>query len=529
MPEIESLYSKEEILTAYMNTIYLGNRYSGIEAASVGYFGRSASELTLDEAAYLVASIGAPEIVWDNPQTHKTRRDIVLGERGGGGSGENGKIKQSEYERALEVDTAAKLLPQDEQSSKGEIKHAPYFALEARRQLDGVVCGIVNSACESLPQGNYKVITTLNLQAQQIIENTLDETLEESGPAYDNAALVVINNHNREILAMSGGQNFQDPDFGQINNIIRQRPPGDLWHPVIYAALLENNSQWGAGRPFYDYPTFDQLESEDYLGSVSFRQALAESVATPTLKAAELAEDKQINDLAQELQLEYLEDCRTNCALLQSQAEDFSVRLDDLANAYATLAAGGSHRRPAYIRQVLKDGEEVVYERSSEARQALKAETAFMINDILADRDYWVNELAVSGRLAFKTDLSNDFRDNAFVAYTPDLTIGGWVGQQIYLKEPPEEIAAREAENFLVEKFFSNWRNPKILESNWPKPSSLQRLPTNPLSGLLNGGQADYYPASFQSTNCRYRWWSFWIKPAGNWQPAARRHLLLSS
>ena len=497
IPEIESLYSKEEILTAYLNTIYLSNDYSGIEAASVGYFGRPAAELTLDEAAYLVASIGAPVIIWDNPQTHELRRDIVLGEML-----EDGKIKQAEYERALAVDTTAKLLSQDAGSPKGDIKHAPYFALEARRQLDELVCGIGESACKSLPQGNYKVITTLNLGAQTIIERTLNEALEESDPGFDNAALVVINNHSREVLAMSGGRDFQNTDFGQINNIARPRPPGNLWHPVIYAALLKNDSQWGAGRLFYDYPTFEQIESEDYLGSVSLRQALAESVTTPTVKAASLTSGGQINSLAQGLHLDYLMDCQANCALLQARADGFNVRLDNLANVYATLAVGGSYSRPAYVKQVLKDGEEIVYERQSDDRRILNSETAFMINDILADRNYWTSGPTTQGTLAFKADFSGQFRDNAFITYTPGLTVGGWVGQQIHLEEPPEETAAQKAQSLLVEKFFENWGNPLILETSWTKPGSLRSLQTNPLSGLLGSdtGQNDYYPGSFRAS-----------------------------
>ena len=495
VPEIESLYSKEEILTAYLNTIYLGNDYSGIEAASVGYFGRSAAELTLDEAAYLVASIGAPVIIWDNPQTHKLRRDIVLGEML-----EDGKIQRTEYERALTVDTAAKILPRNGQSLKGDIKHAPYFVLEARRQLDELVCGIGESACENLPRGNYKVITTLNLNAQTIIERTLNEALEESDSAYDNAALVIINNHNKEVLAMSGGRDFQNTEFGQIDNITRTRPAGDLWHPVIYAALLENNSQWGAGRLLYDYPTFAQLESADYLGPVSLRQALAESVATPTVKAAGLTGNGKINSLAQKLHLDHLEDCRADCALSQARAADFNARLDDLANTYATLAAGGSYSPPAYVKQVLKNGEEAVYERQDDNRRVLSDETTFMINDILADRSYWTSGPTTQGTLAFKVNFSDDFRDNAFIAYTPGLTVGGWVGQQIHLEESLEETAARRTQNLLVEKFFENWGNQTILEASWLKPGSLRSLQTNPLSGLLSsgGGRNDYYPNAFR-------------------------------
>ena len=495
IPEIESLYSKDEILIAYLNTIYLGSNYSGIEAAAEGYFGHSAAELTLDEAAYLVASINSPSTIWDDQEYHLRRRNLVLSEML-----EDGKIKRAKYEAALAVDTSSKLREESEMEQEKDIKHAPYFVLEARRQLEELLCELDENACDGLPTKNYKVITSLNLAAQNILDQTVSETIEELESNYDNAALIVINNQNKQVMALSGGRDFQNPDFGQINNITLQRVPGDLWHPIIYAALMKDNPLWSGERILYDYPTFTLESDLEFQGPVSLRRALAQSIITPTVKAAHLADYDKINDFAANLHLDHLDNCQTRCDLEQTQASNFTVRLDNLANAYGSLASGGRHRRLSYIQKVTDDDQRMIYNRPDNSWQATGAETAFIINDILADEDFQPKAFADYGNLAFKADFSDDFRSNPFIAYTPSLTLGGWIGQQIHLEEEPPEEDARRGQSMLVTNFFQNWQNPHILAEAWQKPTSLQVRQTHPVSGHLinSAGQTGYYSSRFK-------------------------------
>ena len=496
VPEIESLYSKEEILIAYLNTIYLGSNYSGIEAAAEGYFGHSAAELSLDEAAYLVASISAPGTIWDDPAYHLRRRNLVLSEML-----EDGKIKQAQYEAALALDTGSKLREESTREQEKDIKHAPYFVLEARQQLEELLCELNENHCDTLPAKNYQVITTLNLAAQNILDQTVAATIEALESDYDNAALIVINNQNKQVMALSGGRDFQNPDFGQINNITRQRAPGNLWHPIIYAALIKDNPLWGGGRILYDYPTFTLDSDLEFQGPVSLRRALAQSIITPTVKVAHLADYDKINDFAANLHLNHLDSCQTKCDLEQAQASNFTVRLDNLANAYGGLASAGRYQRLSYIQKVSDDNQQTIYDHPDNSRQATGSETAFIINDILADEDFQPEAFANYGSLAFKADFSDDFRSNAFIAYTPSLTLGGWIGQQIHLEEEPLAEDARKGQNLLVTKFFQNWQNPSILTEAWQKPSSLQIRRTNPISGRLVGsaGHKDYYSSRFKA------------------------------
>ena len=121
VPEIEHLYTKDQILTAYLNTVFLGNNYSGIEAASRGYFDKKSRHLTLDEAALLVGTIQAPNAVWDDPQLHLRRRNIVLQEML-----KDKKITQKQYDKAFKVDTLAKIIPENIAPSIALATRAPH-------------------------------------------------------------------------------------------------------------------------------------------------------------------------------------------------------------------------------------------------------------------------------------------------------------------------------------------------------------------------------------------------------------------
>ncbi len=489
VPEIESVYSKEEILTAYLNTISFGSFYNGIEAASKGYFGKSAAGLTLDESALLVASIAAPNIIWDESELHLKRRDIVLDEML-----KDGKISQKEHREASAIDSLAKIQIVDAINLQGDII-APYFVSRARYQLNNLLCQDAYS-CANLQKGGYEIITTLDLQTQQTVEETIAKIIdrfEEKG--YDNAALVVLNNHSKEVLALNGGRDFYNPDFGQIDQIIAERYPKEIWHPLIYASLLENNPNWGAGRTLYDYKTFNLVQTDDFLGPVSLRQALGESILTPTIKAAHLADPQEINQLANRLRLADITDCQKNCAVYQALGDSFTSRLDNLANLYATFADEGRYQDLGYIKQVSNSYGQIIYERKESPYKVFDPQTAFMINHILADDDFKPAGLRGYPNLAFKTDLSKDFRDNPFIAYTPQITLGGWIGEQLPKSELPDKdsLLTKQAQSTLVEDFLENYAG--FQEASWKKPDELQIIKTNPLSGRIvpDGSRVDYY------------------------------------
>lgn len=493
LPEIEGVYSKEDILTAYLNTIHFGGSYNGVEAASLGYFNKSASKLTLDEAALFVASIQAPNYIWNNPETHLARRNIVLNEML-----KDEKITQAQYEKALKIDTLAKIIPQEDKKLK-DLKTviAPYFITEARKQLANLLCEDIDN-CAELQAGGFKVITTINLKTQLQIEEIISQNIDQIEVAnYNNAALIALDNKSKEVLGMVGGRDFNYPDFGQFNYISSPHTPGSLWHPLIYATLLENNSSWGAGRTFYDYSTFDFKQSDPFLGPVSFRKSLADSIPTPTVKAAYLAKPERINKVSTELNLGD-QDCQKNCAIYQAQALDFEIKLDDLANAYSAFASGGQYQDISYIQKISSGYGKTIYEREVDTYEVFDPQNAYIINHILSKDAPKVDNLKNYSDLAVKTNFSNNFKNNTFIAYTPEITLGGYIGNpgldnDDHVRDPQ---IIRSLQATLIEAFLED---SKDSNSSWTKPVELQSLQTDLRTGKIGGnGRADYYLDEFK-------------------------------
>ena len=498
VPEIESLYSKQAILNAYLNTIYLGRHYGGVEAAAQGYFHKSASDLTLDEAALLVASISAPAYIWSNPDLHLRKRNIVLGEML-----RDGRINQKEHEEARQADSLAKIQPEDDQIFNRDAM-APHFTIAAEEQFRQLVCQNTPTACPNLHEGGYQIITSLDLDTQHLIEEVIDDNIvqfEEKG--FNNVSLLIIDNQSKTVLGLMGGRDFNYPQFGQVNHMSKPKMPGKLLHALIYAHLLDNNSLWGPGRTLYDYETFHLNQELTYQGPVSLRQALAESLLTPTIKAAHLAGSENINEQLLNFNLNNFNQCDNGCATLLALGDDLNMRLDNLSNLYATFASEGKYQALSYIKEI-KDGEDrLIYQRQRDDYQAFSQSTAFMINDILSDAAYKPDTLKTYKNLAFKNSFHSLFNDNPFVAYTPQITIGGWIGQQVPQADDPEPSlqTGLETQTTLIKALLDKYTPPAEGAITWSPPAGLQILRTNLTTGQINSatGRSDYYAQDFKS------------------------------
>ena len=497
VPEIESLYSKQAILNAYLNTIYLGRHYGGIEAASQGYFHKSAADLTLDEAALLIASVSAPAYTWSNPDVHLRKRDIVLSEML-----RDGRINQKEYEKALQTDSLAKIQPEDDQIFNRDAL-APHFTIAAEKQFRHFVCQNTPTACPDLHEGGYKIITSLDLDTQRLIEEVIDENIvqfEERG--FNNASLLVIDNQSKTVLGLMGGRGFNYPQFGQVNHMSKPKMPGELLHALIYAHLLDNNSLWGPGRTLYDYETFRLNQELTHQGPVSLRRALAESLLTPTIKVAHLAGSENINEQLLGFNLNNFSQCNNGCATLLALGDDLNMRLDNLSNLYAAFANEGRYQALSYIKEVRDSEDRLIYQRQRDDYQAFSQSTAFMINDVLSDASYKPDALKTYKNLAFKNSFNNLFNDNPFIAYTPQITIGGWIGQQVPQADDPEPSrqAGLEAQTTLIKALLDKYMA-AAGPTSWSPPAGLQILRTNLRSGQINSatGQSDYYAQDFES------------------------------
>ncbi|MFN3301878.1 MAG: transglycosylase domain-containing protein, partial [Patescibacteria group bacterium] len=296
--QIEKKFTKDEILKMYFNEIPYGSNAYGVAAASQIYFGKKVSQLTLDEAALLAALPRAP--TYYSPYgEHKdkliARRDYILDQMF-----ELGFITEEELNEAKKTDTLAKIKP------KKERMIAPHFVIYVKEKL------IEKYGHRLVEQGGLKVITTLDLEAQQAAEEAIKENQERLKKfGANNAALVALDVKTGQILAMVGSKDYFDESIdGYVNVVTSPRQPGSSFKPIVYAKLFEKGytpetilfdveTNFGPDGTGKDYipKNYDLKER----GPITIRKALAGSLNIPGVKALYLAGVENVLDLAEKM------------------------------------------------------------------------------------------------------------------------------------------------------------------------------------------------------------------------------------
>ncbi len=433
---LEMTLDKEAILAAYLNRLPYGNQFTGARAAARGYFGKPLADLSLAEAALLAGLPNKPTRLnpWRNLDGARWRQLWILGRMK-----ELGYIDETQFAAALVEEP--KLLP-----GHARTFHAPHFT--------ELVLAQEPEAVAAAQRIGTTLRTTLDLNLQQAVEGIVATELarlaHQAGEGNDlQAAAVVIENAGGEILALSGSRSFFGSAAGQVNGAWRPRSAGSTLKPFTYLLALQRGTTAAtvlADTPIeYITPTgayqpvnFDRR----FQGPVSVRHALANSLNVPAVKLLdEIGGPTRLHDcLAKDLRFTSLAPAATEygLGLTLGNAE---VRLLELANGYATLARLGQWRPVRFLR----DGEksEIRNPKSEPDRvgsatkegQVFEAEAAWLIADILSDEraralSFGLNSpLNLPFRVAAKTGTSTDFRDSWTVGYTPDYTVGVWVGR----------------------------------------------------------------------------------------------------
>jgi 1A family penicillin-binding protein len=435
--ELTQRYSRDEILMFYLNQTYYGNLAYGIEAASRAYFGRSASELTLAECALLAGLPQAPG-EYDpltNPETAKARQRIVLDLMV-----KHGYISQDEADLAYgeELNFASTPFPIE----------APHFVAAVWTQLE-------RSYSEELLEGGLEVTTTLDLDWQQAGQDAVNRHLErlndpptgEPSHNANNAALVAIDPHTGQILAMVGSPDYSNERIdGAVNAALAPRQPGSALKPFTYAAAFDPDLEepWNPATMILDVGTpFITRRLESYTpsnygmvehGPVLIREALASSYNIPAVVTLDHIGLDALVRLTTRLGISTLTDTsRFDLSLTLGGGE---VRLVELTAAYSAFANGGYRVDPVYILEVRDQDGNVLYEWEPQVytNPVLDPRVAFLITDILSDNDARIpsfgpaSPLNIGRPAAAKTGTTTDFRDNWTVGYTPNLVTGVWVG-----------------------------------------------------------------------------------------------------
>ncbi len=438
--QIERKFTKDEILKLYFNEIPYGSVTYGIEAAAETYFGKSAKEITLAEAAILAALPQRPTTY----SPYGSNTDLLYGRQHW--------ILDSMVELNYITEAEATAAKNEEITFKertGDI-NAPHFVLMVREYLAETYGEL------AIEQDGLHVVTTLDTELQKIAEETVTEYAENNAEQWQayNAALVAIDTATGHIRAMVGSKDFFGDAFPegctpganckfdpQVNTTTRLRQPGSSFKPIVYTAALKKG--FTTETVLQDVETvFKNYDATDYTphnydlqehGPVTMRKALAGSLNIPAVKAIYLAGIDNVLDLAEDLGYTSLTDrSRFGLSLVLGGGE---VKLTEHVAAFAALAQEGSLHPANFILEVRDKNGNVLEEYKQQDKKVLETQTARQITDMLSDnsaRQYIFgaqNKLNLGNRpVAAKTGTTNDYRDAWTIGYTAQLAAGVWVG-----------------------------------------------------------------------------------------------------
>lgn len=433
--EIERRFSKDEILTMYLNEIPYGGTAFGIEAASEVYFGKKASELTLTESAILAGFPQRPSLYSpysSDPEAYIARTKEVLRRMR-----EEGNITKDDEE------ASAASLPYVKFQERGASFKAPHFVFYVQKILEE------RYGTNALEQGGLKVTTTLDLSLQEKAQEIVAEEISKvKGQKITNGAAVVLNPETGEILAMVGSRDFNDPDYdGQVNVAMSPRQPGSAMKPFTYVTALKKGYTastllmdvptkfpGGANQPDYEPVNYDGK----FRGPIQFRYALANSINVAAVKMLAMVGIKDVLTVAYDMGIATLpptEDTlkRVGLSLTLGGGE---VRLLELSSAYAPFMNKGYKVEPSSILKVEDRKGNALEESTPEKKGRVISEgEAYLIYDILSDNKarsevFGTNSLLnIAGyKIAVKTGTTNDRRDNWTVGGNRVVLVGVWVG-----------------------------------------------------------------------------------------------------
>ncbi|MBQ8996781.1 penicillin-binding protein [Candidatus Saccharibacteria bacterium] len=391
--ELEKMYDKEQILTMYLNESPYGGRRNGIESAAQTYFGKSAKDLTLAESALLAGIPNNPAVL--NPYNsygHEMlieRQHRVLDRMA-----ELGYITAEEAEEAKEVAILDTVRPE---ASQYEGILAPHFVLEVKSQLEE------KYGYSTMRSGGFTITTTLDYHAQEVAEAAVaaGEALMYTNNS-DNIALVSLDVETSQVIAMVGSIDFTNAEYGTYNAANSLLEPGSTIKPILdYTPLFMQRSgqNFGPGTILKD-ENIDSIycrgtagacslsnAAGKFFGNITIRQSLASSLNIGAVKALYINGVQNSLEVAHKLgDVSYCSGTEESAGLSIAIGSGCNVRLVEHANAYASLARGGSYKDITYVLKVENSAGDVLEAWSDTAgERVVDEQVAYMISSILSD------------------------------------------------------------------------------------------------------------------------------------------------
>jgi penicillin-binding protein 1C len=418
---LDRTISKDQILAQYLNRIYYGNQAYGIDAAARLYFDKPPTDLSLAEAAFLAGLPRSPSTL--NPYRHfrqaKERQERILYQMF-----DQGYISKERHKRAKAE--SLRLIPARKNF------RAPHFC-------DFILQQIPQSKIQMLSRIQTTCDYTLQEKVETLVKDHIN-ALEKKG--ITNAAVIVMDNASREILSMVGSKDFFDERHdGQVNGAVSLRQPGSTLKPFTYGLALERGMTAAEILEDRDlhFPTPEGSYSprnydKKFHGMVRLRQALACSYNVPAVSLLERLGPDLLYQKLKQLGFESLNKSPRHYGVGLTLGNG-EVSLLELTRAYSALARGGVYvGERAVLKCLSKDEKEITLEEEKESHRIFSPQIAFLLTDILSDRDArvpafgYLSPLNLPFDCAVKTGTTVDFRDNWTVGYTPRYTVGVWVG-----------------------------------------------------------------------------------------------------
>lgn len=406
---LERNYSKESILELYLNRVYFGSGSYGIEAAAQKYFGRSARQITLQEASMLAGLMVAPSRLAPtrNPRGAAERATLVIN-----AMKREGFITDSMAQMAI-----AKPAQATSEGAAGSVNYAADYVMDVLDEMIGAI------------EDDVVVQTTLRTEIQTAAENALTRELARRGAQLGvSQGAAVVMEPGGQILAIVGGRNYAESQYNRA--VSAKRQPGSSFKPFVYLAALEKGLTPDSIRedaPINVRGWRPENSNREYQGQMTLQRALAQSSNTVAVRLGLEVSPKAVAEVAHRLGVQ--SEIKSDASIALGTSD---VTLLEMVSAYAPFANGGIRIQPHIIVQVKSANGSVLYRRKGTSfGRVVEPRHVTMMNAMLKETLLTGTAARVDVKgldLAGKTGTSQDYRDGWFVGYSSDLVAGVWFG-----------------------------------------------------------------------------------------------------
>jgi|GEM_PF-705153 len=469
--EIEKKYSKDEILSLYLNRVYWGKSAYGVQRAAQRYFNTDASELTIAQSAYLVSLLSSPSTL------HQSRRSQVIQHQIINSMERFGYITSKQKEQALKEKLKF-------ESAPGNLSKHPYYMSVVLDELRS------RYSEHEITHGGFKVYTSLDPAAQEQAEEILAKGIKRAPSGISQGALVTIDVPSSQVRVIVGGVG----DFwkNQWNRATSRHTLGSSFKPFVYLTAFLQGAL-SSTSPIMDTPLFYREPDtgqtwepknfdNDFWGEITVRKALVNSRNIPAIRAGKKANMNNVQQVAARLGLTEIE------PYLSSALGSSSASPLEMASAYATLARDGIQMKPIIIRRIVDQNGKVIEQNEPSPERAILSaavrELVSILEDVVGHGTGAAARLPGDIPVAGKTGTTDGSRDVWFIGFTPMTVTALWGGND-HNKKASYHATGGGVMAGIWKQFMISYRklNPSPAKQ-FPKPLARISLRIDPITGL---------------------------------------------